>query len=204
MGKLETKLINDTRKTLVLYEEASNAAQTRICELQRPNEQPASVLVTNPDTKRTNVAGEPSFYVHSVDPNDSYSTLRVWCGKKAVFGVSTDEMLDNDVITIRQEGNAFIKHCKPRNQKKEAASPKADASASTLEGDTVASTPEGDMVASTPEGDVAAPTPEGDARKKQKEQNTLEVDPPKEQKEQTTSSPLGNLFKRMGNFFKTR
>jgi hypothetical protein len=114
MGKLETKLINDTRKTLVLYEEASNAAQTRICELQRPNEQPASVLVTNPDTKRTNVAGEPSFYVHSVDPNDSYSTLRVWCGKKAVFGVSTDEMLDNDVITIRQEGNAFIKHCKPR------------------------------------------------------------------------------------------
>jgi hypothetical protein len=85
--------------------------------------------------------------------------------------------------------------CFVRNQKKEAASPKADASASTLEGDTVAS---------TPEGDVAAPTPEGDARKKQKEQNTLEVDPPKEQKEQTTSSPLGNLFKRMGNFFKTR
>ncbi len=94
--------------------------------------------------------------------------------------------------------------CFVRNQKKEAASPKADASASTLEGDTVASTPEGDTVASTPEGDVAAPTPEGDARKKQKEQNTLEVDPPKEQKEQTTSSPLGNLFKRMGNFFKTR
>jgi hypothetical protein len=113
MGKLETKLINDTRKTLVLYEEASNAAQTRICVLQRPDE-PAAVLETNPDTKRTNVAGEHSFYVHSVDPNDSYSTLRVWCGKKAVFGVSTDEMLDNDEITIRQEDNAFIKHCKPR------------------------------------------------------------------------------------------
>ncbi|CAK9219211.1 unnamed protein product [Sphagnum troendelagicum] len=202
MGKLETKLINDTRKTLVLYEEASNAAQTRICVLQRPNEQPAAVLETNPDTKRTNVAGEPSFYVHSVDPNDSYSTLRVWCGKKAVFGVSTDEMLDNDVITIRQEDNAFIKHCKPRTQKKEAASPKADTSASP-KADASASTPEGDTVASTPESEVAAPTPEGDARKKQKEQNTLEVDPPKEQKEQTTSSPLGNLFKRMGNFFKT-
>jgi hypothetical protein len=114
MGKLETKLINDTRKTLVLYEEASNAAQTRICVLQRPNEQPAAVLETNTDTKRTNIAGEPSFYVHSVDPNDSYSTLRVWCGKKAVFGVSTDEMVDNDVITIRQEGNAFTKDFKPR------------------------------------------------------------------------------------------
>jgi hypothetical protein len=115
MGKLETKLINDTRKTLVLYEEASNAAQTRICTLQRPNEQPvATKLETNPQTKRTNVVGEPSFYVHSVDPNDSYSTLRVWSGKKAVFGVSTDEMLDNDVITIRQEGNEFIKHCKRR------------------------------------------------------------------------------------------
>jgi hypothetical protein len=98
----------------VLYEEASNAAQTRICVLQRPNEQPAAVLETNPDTKRTNVAGEPSFYVHSVDPNDSYSTLRVWCGKKAVFGVSTDEMLDNEVITIRHDGNGFNKHYKPR------------------------------------------------------------------------------------------
>ncbi|CAM6051960.1 unnamed protein product [Sphagnum compactum] len=195
MGKLETKLINDTRKDLVLYEEASNAAQTRICVLQRPNEKPAAVLETNTDTKRTNIAGEPSFYVHSVDPNDSYSTLRVWWGKQAVFGVSTDEMLDNDVITIRQKGNEFIKDFKPRNQKKEAASPKADASAST---------PEGDTVASTPEGDVAAPTPEGDARKKQKEQTTPEVDAPKEQKEQTTSSPLGNWFKRMGNFFKTR
>jgi hypothetical protein len=76
--------------------------------------------------------------------------------------------------------------CFVRNQKKEAASPKADAFASTPEGDTVAS------------------TPEGDAHKKQKEQTTLEVDAPTEQKEQTTSSPLGNLFKRMGNFFKTR
>ncbi len=114
MGKLETKLINDTRKTLVLYEEASNAAQTRICELRRPNEQPAAVLETNTDTKRTNIAGEPSFYVRSVDPNDSYSTLRVWFGSNAVLGVTTDEMVDNDVITIRQEGDAFIKHCKPR------------------------------------------------------------------------------------------
>ncbi len=116
IGKLETKLINDTRKTLVLYEEASNAAQTRICVLERQNEESAAVLETNPDTKRTNVAGNytTSFFVHSVDPYNSYSTLQVWCGKKAVLGVSTDEILDNDVITIRQDGNAFIKHCKPR------------------------------------------------------------------------------------------
>jgi hypothetical protein len=46
--------------------------------------------------------------------------------------------------------------CFVRNQKKEAASPKADASASTLEGDTVASTPKGDVAAPTPKGDVAA------------------------------------------------
>ncbi|CAM6015074.1 unnamed protein product [Sphagnum balticum] len=123
MGKLDTKLINDTRKTLVLYEEASNTAQTRICELRRPNEQPAAVLETNTDTKRTNIAGEPSFYVRSVDPNDSYSTLRVWFGSNAVLGVTTDEMVDNDVITIRQEGDAFIKHCKPRNE----AAPEGDA-----------------------------------------------------------------------------
>ncbi len=71
--------------------------------------------------------------------------------------------------------------CFVRNQNKEAASPKAVASAST---------PEGHTITPTPEVDVAGPTPE--------------VDPPKEQKEQATSSPLGNLFKRMGNFFKTR
>ncbi len=85
--------------------------------------------------------------------------------------------------------------CFVRNQNEEAASPKAVASAST---------PEGHTVTPTPEVDVAAPTPEGDAHKKQEERITPEVDPPKEQKEQTTSSPLGNLFKRVGNFFKTR
>jgi hypothetical protein len=98
----------------VLYEEASNAAQTRLCVLQGPNEQGTVVLETNPGTRRTNVGGRPSFYVHSVDPNDTYSTLRVWYGKEVVVGVSTDEMIDNDVITIRQEDGVFIKHHKPR------------------------------------------------------------------------------------------
>jgi hypothetical protein len=92
--------------------------------------------------------------------------------------------------------------CVFRNQRNEAkadGSAKADASASTQEGDTVASTPEGDTVAATQEDDTVASTPEGDAAA-----HTLEVDAPKEQKEQTASSPLGNFFKRMGNFFITR
>jgi serine/threonine protein kinase len=113
-GNLLTKLFNDTRKTLVLYEEASNAAQIRLCELQGPNEECTIVLETNPGTGRTNLAGKPSFYVHSVDPNETYSALPVWCRKEVVVAVSTDEMIDNDVIIIRQEDNAFIKHCKPR------------------------------------------------------------------------------------------
>jgi hypothetical protein len=55
--------------------------------------------------------------------------------------------------------------CFVRNQKEEAAYPKADTSSSTPEGDTGALN---------------------------------------EKKKQTTSSPLWNLFKRKGNFFKTR
>jgi hypothetical protein len=114
MGKLETKLINDTRETLEISEEVFHGARRWICKLQCPNEQPPSVLKTNPGTGRTNVRGEPSFYVQSVDPNDTYCTFGVWCGKRAVFFVSSDEMIDNDVITIRQKDNAFVKHCKPR------------------------------------------------------------------------------------------
>ncbi len=115
MCNLKTKLINDTRQTLVLHEEeASNGVYNRICVLRRPNEQPAVVLKTNPYTRRTRVAGEPSFYVLSWHPEDSYSVLRFWSGKKAVFGVSIDEMIDCDVITIRRKGYEFIKDCKPR------------------------------------------------------------------------------------------
>jgi hypothetical protein len=124
MVKLKTTLINATRKPLELYEEASNGSQRRmqvldprVPEKQTPEGDEANtVLVTNPNTRKTKLAGHsPNFYVHSVDPNDSYATLRLWCGKKAVLGVNTDDMIDNMTITIEelQEG-LFSKRCEPR------------------------------------------------------------------------------------------
>ncbi len=75
-----------------------------------------AVLVTNPNTRKTQLAGySPSFYVHSVDPNDSYATLRLWFGKKAVLGVSSDDMIDNMTITIKElEEGVFSKRRDPR------------------------------------------------------------------------------------------
>ncbi|CAK9264435.1 unnamed protein product [Sphagnum jensenii] len=124
MVKLTTRLINDTNKPLVLCEEASNGSQTRIKVLdprvpdkQTPEgDEQNAVLVTNQSTRKTKLAGySPSFYVHSVDPNDSYATLRLWFGKKAVLGVSSDDMIDNMTITIKElEEGVFSKHCDPR------------------------------------------------------------------------------------------
>jgi hypothetical protein len=123
MVKQETTLINATRKPLDLYEEASNGSQSRIKvldprvpEKQTPEGDEANaVLVTNPNTRKTELAGHsPSLYVHSVDPNDSYSTLRLWSDNEAVLGVSTDEMLDNKSITIKYENGVFAKVFEPR------------------------------------------------------------------------------------------
>ncbi len=74
------------------------------------------MLVTNPNTRKTQLAGySPSFYVHSVDPNDSYATLRLWFGKKAVLGVNSDDMIDNMTITIKElEEGVFSKRRDPR------------------------------------------------------------------------------------------
>jgi hypothetical protein len=124
MVKLTTKLSNDTDKHLVLCEEASNGSQTRIKVLdprvpdkQTPEgDEQNAVLVTNRNTGKTKLAGySPSFYVHSVDPNDSYATLRLWFGNKAVLGVSSDEMIDNMTITIEElKDGVFSKRCEPR------------------------------------------------------------------------------------------
>jgi hypothetical protein len=120
MVKLTTRLINETNKPLVLCEEASNGSQTRIKVLEPrvDNQQTpeGELLVTNPNTRKTELPGyAPSFYVHSVDPNDSYATLRLWFDKKAVLGVNSDDMIDNMTITIKelQEG-VFSKLCVPR------------------------------------------------------------------------------------------
>jgi hypothetical protein len=123
MVKLTTKLINNTNKHLVLCEEASNGSQTRIKVLdprvpdkQTPEgDEQNAVLVTNPNTRKTELVGySPSFYVHSVDPNDSYATLRLWFGEKAVLGVSSDEMIDNMTIIIEELKGVFSKRCEPR------------------------------------------------------------------------------------------
>jgi hypothetical protein len=117
MGKQKTTLINATEKPLELYEEASNGSQRRISVLKpssdkqtAEDDEQKTVLQTNRNTGKTKVEGYfPSFHVHSVDPNDSYSTLRLWSDKQAVLGVSTDEMLDNKTITIKYENGVFVK-----------------------------------------------------------------------------------------------
>jgi hypothetical protein len=144
MVKLPTRLINETNKPLVLNEEASNGARTRIMVLDPrvpdkhtpEGDERNTVLVTNPNTRKTKLAGySPSFYVHSVDPNDSYATLRLWFDKKEVLGVSSDEMIDNMTITIEelQEG-VFSKRYEPRNPQNQSA-PTSEDAASTSEGD---------------------------------------------------------------------
>jgi hypothetical protein len=122
MGKKKTTLINATQKPLELYEEASNGSQRRISVLQpsgdkqtAEDDKQQTVLKTNRNTGKTKIEGiSPSFYVHSVDPNDSYSTLRLWSDKQAVVGLSTDEMLDSKTITIIYEKGVFKKEFEPR------------------------------------------------------------------------------------------
>jgi hypothetical protein len=140
MVKLTTRLINETNKPLVLCEEASNGSQTRLKVLHPrvDNQQTpeGELLVTNPNTRKTELPGyDPSFYVHSVDPNDSYATLRLWFGKKAVLGVNSDDMIDNMTITIKElEEGVFSKHCDPRNSQDQPA-PTSEDAASTSEGE---------------------------------------------------------------------
>ncbi len=117
MGKLNTTLVNETDKILVVYEVTSNGAQARLKELKpKPaaessdSRKNTAKLVTSTPTGQTNVVDKPDFLVQSaVDPNDSYKTLRVWHGKEAVLGVSTDEMIDNIQIIIKYEDGGFTK-----------------------------------------------------------------------------------------------
>jgi hypothetical protein len=139
MVKQKTTLINATRKPLELYEEASNGSQRRMQVLDPgvpEGDEANTVLVTNQSTRKTELAGHsPNFYVHSVDPNDSYATLRLWYDKKAVLGVNSDDMIDNMTITIEelQEG-VFSKRCEPRNSQDQPA-PTSEDAASTSEGE---------------------------------------------------------------------
>jgi hypothetical protein len=54
-------------------------------------------------------------YVYSVDPNNSYATIRIWCGKEAVLSVSSDEAIDSSTITIEsKDGVVFEKRSERR------------------------------------------------------------------------------------------
>jgi hypothetical protein len=126
MGKLNTRLVNETDKILVVYEVTSNGAQARLKELKpKPaaessdSKKNTAKLVTSTPTGETNVVDKPDFLVQSaVDPNDSYKTLRVWHGKEAVLGVSTDEMIDNIEIIIKYEDGGFTKTPVARDNKR--------------------------------------------------------------------------------------
>jgi hypothetical protein len=54
-------------------------------------------------------------YVYSVDPNNSYATIRIWCGQEVVLSVSSDEAIDSSTITIEsKDGVVFEKRSEPR------------------------------------------------------------------------------------------
>ncbi len=97
----------------------------------RPKHVPTTTPITtdvhakhDPITKQTtNYVSEnststqelPYNYEYSVDPNDSYATIRIWCDKKAVLSVSSDEAIDNSAITIVEpKDGVFEKLLTPR------------------------------------------------------------------------------------------
>lgn len=142
MGKLKTNLINETNKTLELFEETSNRTQIRRCRLTPKGEPNPNITLetSTSNPPQTTIVGESNYLVEC-DPNQTYWTLRVWCNNKAVLYVTGDELIDNSVITIRwdTQNHEFTKHCEQRLSKKPspdklAATPAADAQDPPTEG----------------------------------------------------------------------
>jgi hypothetical protein len=130
MGKLKTTLVNDSNKTLQLFEQTSNGEYTRRANLLGARTQPnrnVTVETTESSPRQTNIVGEPDYLVES-DPNQTYWTLSVWHGKDVVLSMSSDELIDCAVITIGwdKEKQLFTKHFKQRsNMRPPAAAPPA-------------------------------------------------------------------------------
>ncbi|CAM6052171.1 unnamed protein product [Sphagnum compactum] len=129
MVKLLTKLINNTNKELAIYEQSSNGAQTRVALTPTTTDvRPQHVATTTPTTNYVSENSRstpelPYFYEYCVDPNDSYATIRIWCGMKAVLSVSSDEAIDYRTITIGEvKDGVFEKQLERRNVKKKPAS----------------------------------------------------------------------------------
>jgi hypothetical protein len=142
MGKLKTNLVNETNKTLELFEETSSRPQIRRCRLT-PKGDPNPNITLETSTSNpphTNIVGESNYLVEC-EPNQTYWGLRVWCNNKAVLYVTGDELIDNSVITILcdTQNHEFTKHCEQRLSKKPspdklAATPAADAQDPPTEG----------------------------------------------------------------------
>ncbi|CAM6023067.1 unnamed protein product [Sphagnum balticum] len=119
MGKLKTTLVNDTNKTLQLFEQTSNGEYTQRPNLLGTRSQPnhtVTVETTESSPRQTNIVGDPDYFVES-DPNQTYWTLSVWHGRDVVLSVSSDELIDSAVITIGWDNHEkkFTKDCQTRN-----------------------------------------------------------------------------------------
>ncbi|CAM6045927.1 unnamed protein product [Sphagnum compactum] len=122
MGKLKTTLVNDTDKTLQLFEQTSNGEYTRRANLLGTRNQPnrnVTVETTESSPRQTNIVGEADYLVES-DPNQTYWTLSVWHGKDVVESMSSDELIDCSVISIgwNEDEKKFTKHCELRSNRR--------------------------------------------------------------------------------------
>jgi hypothetical protein len=113
MGKLKTKIVNETDKTLQVFKQTPRGEYTRILNLlPNPN---ATVEATERNPQRKSPEREPEYFVES-DLNVTYEVWSVWHGEEVVLTWNSDECIDSAVITIRwdTENKMFTKHCKPR------------------------------------------------------------------------------------------
>jgi hypothetical protein len=114
MGKLQTNIVNETDKTLQLFEQTSNGEYMRVANLlPKPN---ATVETTERSPQLESIKGWPNHLMVQIDRNQTFWILSVWHGEEVVLSLNSDELIDIDVITIGwdTEKKMFTKHCEPR------------------------------------------------------------------------------------------
>jgi hypothetical protein len=102
MGKVKTTIVNDTKKTLQLFDQTSNGEYTwRANLLGTRSQQNANITLetTESSPQQTYIVGEPDYLVES-DPNQTYWTLSVWHGKEVVLSLNSDDELIEGVIIL--------------------------------------------------------------------------------------------------------
>jgi hypothetical protein len=141
MGKLKAIIVNETDKTLQLFEQTANGQYMRLANLlPNPN---ATVETTERSPQLKSIEGEPNYLVVEIDPNQTFWILSVWHGEDVVLSLNSDELIDNDVITIGwdTEKNMFTKHCEPRPISRVSRSMHAGSTSAAAEPDTPTDTP---------------------------------------------------------------